>query len=97
MVASMTAVVHSPENKCPLVDRSGVSADQSPKGALRTRVSVCNRTGLRPAEMEIEKWRPETGARNPPLKDRNSKNRRSETRARRPNPLECRGFSHTGK
>src|ERR1700716_913458 len=24
-------------------------------------VSVCNRTGLRPAEREIEKWRPETG------------------------------------
>ena len=36
MLASLTAAVHSPENKCPLVDRSGVSADQSPKGALQT-------------------------------------------------------------
>jgi hypothetical protein len=32
MLASLTAVVHSPENKCPLVDRSGVSADQAPQG-----------------------------------------------------------------
>jgi hypothetical protein len=58
MPASLTAVVHSPENKCPLVERSGVSADQSPKGALEP-VSVGNRTGLRPAEMEIGKWRAE--------------------------------------
>ena len=34
--------------------------------------------------MEIGKWRPETGARNPPLKDQNSKNRQSETEARQP-------------
>src|ERR1700730_948345 len=46
--------------------------------------------------MEIGKWRAETGARNPPRKNRNTKNRRSETGARQPNPRECRGFSHTG-
>jgi hypothetical protein len=34
------------------------------------------------AELEIGKWRSETGARNPPLKDRNAKNRQSETGAR---------------
>jgi hypothetical protein len=60
-------------------------------------VSVCNRTGLCPTEMEIEKWRPETGAQNPPHTDRNGKNCRTETGACQPNPRECRGFSHTGK
>jgi hypothetical protein len=64
---------------------------------LREPVSVSNRTGLRPAEMEIGKWRSETGARNSPLNDRNAKNCRSETGARQPNPRECRGFSHTGE
>jgi hypothetical protein len=48
----MASALHSPENKCPLVDRSGVSADQAPK-ALCEPVSVCNRTGLCPTEMEI--------------------------------------------
>ena len=43
--------------------RRGVVA---PEG-LREPVSVSNRTGLRPAEMEIGKWRSETGARNSPL------------------------------
>jgi hypothetical protein len=37
-----------------------------PRRALREPVSVNGRTGLRPAEMEIEKWRAETGARIPP-------------------------------
>jgi hypothetical protein len=44
MLASLTAVVHSPENKCPHVDRSGVNADQSPKGALRT--GLCLQSNL---------------------------------------------------
>ena len=52
---------------------------------------------LCPTEMEIEKWRPETGAQNPPRTDRNGKNCRTETVACQPNPRECRGFSHTGK
>jgi hypothetical protein len=60
-------------------------------------VSVCNRTGLRPAEREIEKWRPETGAQIPPRTDRNTENYRPETGIRPCNPRECRGFSHTGK
>jgi hypothetical protein len=42
MLASLTAVVHSPENKCPLVDRRGVSADQSPKGALHALGAAIN-------------------------------------------------------
>jgi hypothetical protein len=65
--------------------------------ALREPVSVNNRTGLCPTEMEIEKWRPETGAQNPPRTDRNGKNCRTETEAHQPNPRECRGFSLTGK
>ena len=56
---------------------------------LREPVSVNSRTGLRHAEMEIGKWRGETGARNPPRKDLNTKNRPSETGARQPNPGEC--------
>jgi hypothetical protein len=47
----------------------------------------CSRTGLRLAEMEIEKWRAETGARNPPLKDRNTRNCQPRDGARQPNPL----------
>jgi Transposase, Mutator family len=43
------------------------------------------------AEMEIEKWRAETGARNPPRTDRNAGNCRLETGARQPNLRECRG------
>jgi hypothetical protein len=43
------------------------------------------------AEMEIEKWRAETGARNPPRTDRNAGNCRPETGARQPNLRECRG------
>jgi hypothetical protein len=35
MLAPLTAVVHSPENKCPLVDRSGVSADQIERHVAR--------------------------------------------------------------
>jgi hypothetical protein len=34
------------------------------------RPTVVGRTGLSHAETEIEKWRAETGARNPPLQDR---------------------------
>src|SRR3984893_12437225 len=34
------------ENKCPLVDRSGVSADQSPKGALRTGLCLQSNRSL---------------------------------------------------
>jgi hypothetical protein len=60
-------------------------------------VSVYNRTGLRPAEREIRKWRAETGARNLPRKGRNTENYRPETGIRQRNPRECRGFSHTGK
>ena len=58
-------------------------------------VSVCNRTGLRPAEREIEKWRPETGAQNPPRTDRNTENYRPQTGIRQRNPRECRRFSPT--
>jgi hypothetical protein len=55
-----------------------------PKGTLRT-FSVNSRTGLRRAEMEIEKWRPETGAQNPLRTDRNTENRQPETGAPQPN------------
>jgi hypothetical protein len=57
------------------------------RGALREPVSVKYRAGLSHAETEIEKWRAETDARNPPRKDRKAKNRQSETGARQPNPL----------
>src|SRR6266404_4151883 len=60
-------------------------------------VSVTCRTGLRRAETEIEKWRAETGAANPPIRDRESGNCRPETRAHLPNPRECRQLSHTRK
>jgi hypothetical protein len=59
--------------------------------------AVSGRTGLRPAEMEIEKWRAETGARNPPLKDRNTRNCQPRDGGRQPNPREWRRFSPTGK
>src|SRR5580704_17241267 len=59
-------------------------------------VSVCNRTGLRPAEREIEKWQPETGAQNPPRTDRNTENYRPETGICPRNTRECRRFSPTG-
>jgi hypothetical protein len=55
------------------------------------------RTGLRHAEMEIGKWRPETGARKLPRKGRNAENYRSETGIHQRNPRECRRFSPTGK
>jgi SOS response associated peptidase (SRAP) len=69
---------------------------RTPKGTPKP-VSVKYRTGLRHAEMEIGKWCSETGARNPPLEDRNAINRRSETGVRPPNPRECREFSQIGK
>jgi hypothetical protein len=50
-----------------------------PEGHSANRSLVNNRTGLRHAELEIGKSRPETPARNPPRKDRKAKNRRSET------------------
>ena len=75
--------------------RAGVRL--TPQGLSCEPVSVCNRTGLRPAEREIEKWRPETGAQNPPRTDRNTENYRPETGIRQPNPRECRRFSPTGK
>jgi hypothetical protein len=69
---------------------------QARKRAAENRIEL-KRTGLRPAEMEVEKWRAETGVRNPPRTDRNTGNCRPETGARQPNPREYRGFSHTGK
>jgi hypothetical protein len=54
------------------VDRADDAPDS--RGALREPVSVKYRTGLSHAETEIEKWRAETGARNPPLQDRNTRN-----------------------
>ncbi len=46
------------------IQQLGPKAPQAikPPRALCEPVSVCNRTGLCPTEMEIEKWRPETGA-----------------------------------
>ena len=64
---------------------------------LRELVSVNSRTGLCPTEMEIGKWRPETGAQNPPRTDRNGKNCRTETGACQPNPREDKRFSQTRK
>jgi hypothetical protein len=55
---------------------------------LREPFSVNSRTSLRSAEMEIGKWRAETGARNPRPKDENARNCRPETGARQPNPPE---------
>jgi short chain dehydrogenase len=74
----------------------GFRADDAPdsRGALREPVSVKYRTGLSHAETEIEKWRADTDARNPPRKDRKAKNRRSETGARQPNPRESRILTH---
>jgi hypothetical protein len=60
-----------------------------PEGQTANRSSVNSRTGLRPAEVEIEKWRAETGVRNRPRTDRNTGNCRPETGARQPNPREC--------
>src|ERR1700731_1628275 len=60
-------------------------------------LSVRYRTGLRTAETEIEKWRAETGARNPPRKGRNTRNCQPETGAPQPNPRECRRFYPPGK
>src|SRR6202035_14126 len=48
--------------------------------------SVGNRPGLRPAEREIEKGRPEPGAENPPRTDGNTENYRPETGIRPRNP-----------
>ena len=48
-----------------------------------------SRTGLRPAEMEIEKSRAETGAPNPPRMDRTTRNCPLETGTRPPNPRKC--------
>src|ERR1700730_4523551 len=73
MLASLTAVVHSPENKCPLVDRSGVSADQSPQGRSANRslsaiepVSAPPKWKLKNGDQsrilthrEIRPWRPD--------------------------------------
>ena len=64
---------------------------------LREPVSVNSRTSLRSAEMEIGKWRAETGARNPCPKDENARNCRPETGARQPNPREYQRFSQTRK
>ena len=75
--------------------RAGVAPDT--RRALCEPVSVSSRTGLRPAEMEIEKWRAETGAQNPPRTDRNTENCRPETGAPQPNLRERRRFSPTGK
>jgi hypothetical protein len=72
--------------------RRGRDLITAPRRAVCEPVSANSRTGLRPAEMGIEKWRAETGVRNPPRTDRNTGNW-----ARQPNPRECRGFSHTGK
>jgi NAD(P)-dependent dehydrogenase (short-subunit alcohol dehydrogenase family) len=49
--------LHSPENKCPLVDRSGRRQlrQRRTRRALREPVSVNNRTGLRSTDMEIGK------------------------------------------
>jgi hypothetical protein len=60
-------------------------------------VSVTYRTGLGRAETEIGKWRAETGAARPPVWTGNSRICRPETRARQPNPRECRQFSHSRK
>ena len=65
--------------------------------ALREPVSVSSRTGLCTPETEIGKSPPETGARNPPPKNRNARNCRPETEAHRPNPRRYRRFSPTGK
>src|SRR3984893_2265467 len=64
---------------------------------VREPVSVNRRTSLRSAEMEIGKWRAETGARNPRPKDENARNCRPETGARQPNPREDKRFSQTRK
>jgi hypothetical protein len=60
-------------------------------------VSVTYRTGLGYTETEIGKWRAETGVAKPPVQSRKSGICRPETRARQPNPRECRQFSHSRK
>ncbi len=60
-------------------------------------VSACNRTSLRSTEMEIGKWRAETGARNPRPKDENARNCRPETGGSQPNSREYQRFSPTRK
>jgi hypothetical protein len=49
------------------------------------------------SETEIGKWRAETGAARPPVWTGNSGICRPESRARQPNPRECRQFSHSRK
>ena len=61
------------------------------------RRSVPYRTGLGYAETEIGKWRAETGGAKPPVQSRKSGICRPETRARQPNPQECRQFSRSRK
>ena len=76
------------------------SLQQQSKMARNRRckpVSVTYRTGLEFAETAIGKWQAETGAAKPPVQRRNSRICRPETRARQPNPRECRRFSHTRK
>src|SRR5712671_2183621 len=58
-------------------------------------VSGHSRTGLSLAATDIEKCPPETRVPNPALRDLNSPAASTETGARRPNPREYRGFSHT--
>jgi len=58
-------------------------------------VSGRSRTGLSLAATDIENCPPETRVPNPALRALNSPVTSTETGARRPNPRECRGFSHT--
>jgi hypothetical protein len=50
---------------------AGQQGEAKPGASLHgaNRILGSHRTGLRPAEMEIEKWRTETGVRNPPRTD----------------------------
>src|SRR5437868_15436507 len=86
----------------PLAGGNGCSVSHhrdklAPAMRLHEPVSVTYRTGLRHAETEIGKWRPETGAPIPSVLDRKSGNCGTETRAYQPNPPECRRFLHTRK
>jgi hypothetical protein len=71
----VTAVVHSPENKCPLVDRSGGSADQSPQGRSANR----SLSAIEPVSAP-SKWKLKNGDQRPAPKTRPARTEMSSPR-----------------
>jgi hypothetical protein len=90
MIFAFSAVHASEGRTVPFADLAGQAGGSAGgrSGFLAVSYSSSCQVGtVIFAEMEIGKWRSETGARNPPLKDRDAKNRPCQ-----PNPREYRGF-----